>query len=217
MHTGSADSPFQILVEHFDRCFAAEEENSRRHRETARMVVTAIIAFLAVGLFRFGLEMSGGAASEGTWLADWVRGFFILGLLSLFWSFSYLIGPRFKWRRRRLEKVEKRYRTATASHHLMPTDDIFEGLVDPTPGTADFVRLQAAERLQAAAQDLARRNSFRQAGIQLSQRWFAIGIFAIVLGVLCHIASSQWYSGYESTRNSQSSSVVLKDEGGKNE
>ena len=183
------------------------------------MVVTAIIAFLAVGLFRFGLEMTSGTVAGASWLTNWVKGLFIVGLVSLFWSFSYLIGPRFKWRRRQLEGVEKKYRTATASHLLMPTGEIFSDLSEPEPGTADFVRLKAAERLQAAAEDLARRNSFRQAGIQLSQRWFAIGIMAIVFGVMCHIASSQWYA-FEASQasaigNAPSPAEVSTDEGGK--
>lgn len=183
------------------------------------MVVTAIIAFLAVGLFRFGLEMTSGEVASTSWLTNCVRGLFIVGLVSLFWSFSFLIGPRFKWRRRQLEEVEKKYRTATASHLLMPTGEIFRDLSEPDPGTADFVRLKAAERLQAGAEDLARRNSLRQAGIQLSQRWFAIGIMAIVLGVMCHIGSSQWYtvetSQTSSDRNAQGPAEVAEDEGDK--
>lgn len=185
------------------------------------MVVTAIIAFLAVGLFRFGLEMTSGSVASTSWLTDWVRWFFIVGLISLFWSFSYLIGPRFRWRRRQLERVEKKYRTATASHLMMPTGEIFHDLSGPEPGTADFVRLKAAERLQAAAEDLARRNSLRQAGIQLSQRWFAVGIMAIVLGVMCHIGSNQRYSPTSETSqtssdwNAQGPAEVPKAEGDK--
>lgn len=101
-----AESPYQVLLDHLQRCFQAEEENSRRHADSTRLVVTALVAFLAVGLFRFGLSnLPGDMVTSPVWAGHIVRLLLILGIGCLFYASSWLTGVPSGKRLERLDRL----------------------------------------------------------------------------------------------------------------
>jgi len=74
-------SPYTVLLEHEKFRWNAEEENSRRLSIRINLLLTSVVAFLALGLFQFGLGVfSEPMGFENEHLESLVRIFTVVGL-----------------------------------------------------------------------------------------------------------------------------------------
>jgi hypothetical protein len=188
------DPPFKEALAHVCRIFAAEEENARRHSQTGSVLVTATIAFLAAGLFRFGLDLFTPAVNdnEPLWVGYAVRGLMILGL-GLLWRSSYWMfgGPHGERRAVKRVLARRSQHLLASSTLLFPEEDDLAGLKEPEEGTAEWVRYRSYLRTLGAAKDLTDHNVRRDVEIFLSRRAFLGGLGCIALGVALMVG---WYN-----------------------
>lgn len=193
----SADaSAFEPLVAHARQMWAAEEENSRRNLERTKLLAAALLAFLAVGLFRFGVELFGPPSTIGDVIS---RVLLVIGLLMMARAAPYLFNLppwRFEWaqrRRRRIvrnivDRLEKQGRL-NASAHLFPEPEDLDCLGDPDEGTeANSLKVVFVKTITATAH-LHFRNSARNALLILALRRFNLGLIFMFLAVGAHLAS----------------------------
>lgn len=188
------ESVVQPALDHSIRWWNAEEENSRRLSRRVSLLLTAIAAFLGIGLIRLGTPSLGPALPQ---LESPFQEIFTLllgvGLILLIIATLYLVG----FPRRSKRNVDspgtphREQRPRFASFHLPFDVGTLKSLleVDPDIGSAEYFRLQAFESMSKAAEDLMRRNSRVLKRIDVSQRWFGGGLMLILIALIVHAAA----------------------------
>ena len=187
-----------VLLEQMQWYFAVEEENARRQVSSERVLLTAILAIVAAGLFRFGLSLP--VSSRLSLPEALASGCLIASIACLGWAASYLVvGPRSVAHRSRIEHTKGDYSFGLASL-LIPFEEDLEGLSEPAPGTSEYVSHVAYFRVLSAAKLLAERNTNREAELFLSKKWLRRGLFLILTAVTIHIFGP-WYTQMEVSRH----------------
>ena len=183
------DCPYEAALEHLYRLWNAEEENSRRYAAKTRLVLTGTIAFLAAGLFRFGLQ----ALETDLYPQHPVIEFAAITFLLLAFTF-FLLSSRYLIFKKRGEAEERigetlaEKRIVSSSRLLFPSEEFLDGLREPEPGSAEHVRYQAFLVTLNAAKDLASQNAEKEARLHLSGKAFFIGLFLFSLAVSLYLA-----------------------------
>jgi hypothetical protein len=182
-------SPYEAALDQLRFAFAAEEENARRHQDVTRMIVSATVILLGVGLFRFGLAALGDRfATDPDWMGTVVRALLIAGLACLFVATSALVGPVGRRVQKRLDGLAKKRRIVSASVQLTPREEMAEELPNPQPGSAEYVRYHSFLATLNATAELLQRNSRRDAAIYRSRVWFLWGLAFVLLAVTLYVA-----------------------------
>jgi hypothetical protein len=194
------DSPFQVVLDHMLRCFAVEEENARRHAESTKMLLTAIIAFLVLGLFRFGMDLFGPGRLGCPW-EQIEKAILFLALASFLLAAQALLWHRVHWGARLRERWRRLLRRQSppqrdptslsrdflpASAFLLFEEGDLDGLEPPTAGTADHYRLLAIRRAVRAVSVLRGRNVRRDEEVRRARQWFVCGVALVMVALILY-------------------------------
>jgi len=179
---GNPQSPYPVLLAYLQWCFEREEENSRRHSQTARIGVTTVIAFLAVGLFRFGIGSAGVEVIEENW-RPWLVALLVVAIVVLLAAVRLLLGTR-KGPDLGPDEGKEEERGGLgvfvpASAELIPTGEELSDLIEPASGSAEYYYYMALLHTGAATADLVARNVVRNKDVWTGKSLLVLGIFLL--------------------------------------
>jgi len=178
------ESVFGPLLAHETRRWNAAEENSRRLAQRASLLLTSVVAFLAVGLFRFGLDSLGGSLDlPGAWSPNVglaIRILIVVGLLSILIGSAYVVGV---FGARRASVVPRDAQRQASAYLDLARDPIPLRLEVPEHGTPEYYRFRAYVRTREAANHLEGRNAIERWRLDRGQRLYGIGFALIFLAI----------------------------------
>jgi hypothetical protein len=178
---------YEVLLEHERRRWDAAEENARRQAQRLTLLLTSVFAFLAVGLFRVGLDMLGRSIDVPLWAALAIRVLVVLGLALTLWGSLFFVGLRGELRPDELPPERERRKLASRELDLSihPLQEWFRIPPEEPPPreSIEYYRFRVYCCVREAATLLEVQNAAERYRIDKGQLWFWRGLRLFFLAI----------------------------------
>lgn len=215
------ESKYKVALDHAYRAWQAEEENARRHAGRMGLLLTAIVAFGGVGLFRFAQAVTQ-AAFELRWPLLVVAVCLFGGVALLGAAALYLTGVVGNATRQQeevaleavlagaatgmSEEAPVAVRHLQASLFLRFPPQVIQGLEEPLEGTEAYYCFQAFLAADTASAVLSVQNHFEKKRILAAQKLLWWAMVAFFVGILIYTGAGVYNQGGNAGKASYSDS-----------
>jgi len=197
----SSAIPLEVALEQERFRFGVEEENSRRNLLETQMLLRGALTLLAVGLFRFGLDVVG-VTTPPHWSAFILL---MIGLLGMTAAAAIALGVTLVPLR-----VRRRFAHRLGSSHLAPRAGEIRALKAEAESEAKASSRGAALHLLSAflathraANEVAARNQKRATMLSFAKKLLAMSLLVALLGIALMV-----YAPLERPSTRQSARVI---------